>query len=234
MKNIFIFLVVINAVFASYVFWGNGALASEKTDKQLKSKSGNISSLALLSELSSDEIAHTEKPEQKIGSQSNGFVPAGGCILVGEFDSLLYAEYFLEKMIPMGVTASIKKLPAASAQRHSVLVHPFGGQNSVFEILFKVQEMGYSGTVVSGADGQSHVALGDFEQIEDAYELIGRANRHGIKTFIYTISEIKESIWVELDLRFGGKIDEEVIKFASDKNNYIEIRQNVCLGIANS
>lgn len=236
MKNIFIFLIAINAIFAGYVFWGKGALADERREVQMDSSALKVSSLALFSELTDDEVAYAEKPEDVPESSPSDLMQAGdsGCVLVGAFDSLLYAEYFLEKMISLGGKASIKKLSTPGEQRHNVLVHPFDERDTVFETLFKIKEMGLNGAIVSGADNKSQVSLGSFEGVEGAQDLIERMNAQGVKAFTYSLREAKKSIWVELDMRFGGKIDEEVIKFASDKNNYIEIRQNVCLGIANS
>lgn len=228
MKYIFVFLLVVNV---GYFFWINIERVSWPQG-DLKSSGIKDSS----SSTSSDLVSINQEIENlyQVAASAHSPVPSPSlCVLVGPFESLLYAEYFQENLAQHDVVGEIHHLPA-NKTLYELTVKIDGAVENPVEVLYQLRERNLEGFIVGDKHGNKKISLGRFVDPEALEDRRLSVEAMSLASEINQLESQEKIHWVEIKNQFAEKLNGLMINGALVKKNYIEIKQNVCLGIANN
>lgn len=230
MKHIFIFLAIINVAYFFY-----GLLSGSFADDVQKAGGTLTTSLKPIVESNSftnDEIKHLYSSAGVEKHSLPDAVKANMCVLVGPFESLLYAEYFQEEIVVHQIDSQIHLL-SLNRPLFEIVIDLAVVEENPLEILMRLQKADIEGFLVEEGERKS-ISLGRFIDEATAIDRKNIARSLGLEAQIIPVDGREKNYWVEINNRFADKLSELVINGSLREKKLIEIKQNVCLGIANN
>lgn len=230
MKLIFIVLLVGNLIFFLFQFLGKPDPASTK---QPVAEYKNIGNLQTLNERDAKNKRASKDIKKPESASMAGAVSNEKCELVGPFAELLHAEYLVERLTALEVSAAIKQVEIADGKNYWVYLKP---EMSEKEALRRLSEIQQSKAIDSYIIPAGELANGiSFGQFTDEKEAIAKAEQIKAQGYAAEIKEIPKShneTWVEVREKPDQKISEEKWSGLLKEEKAIERRQNYCLGVA--
>ena len=112
-------------------------------------------------------VVSVKKPKQAV------------CTIVGAFDKLLKAEYFVERLAALGLQAEVKELVVASKPGYWLHLKPELSRKEALRRLSELQRRGIDSYVIPSGDLANGISLGMFSQQDSAVGLQEKIRQHG-------------------------------------------------------
>ncbi len=242
MKAVFICLLVLNAGFLAW------ALAKEEpVPVVVKAKSGaDVTEIALLNEreapsgeVSAEQLA--EKVRIPVDSVEN-IVPAPElaeavkadpvCTLLGPFDELLQAEYAVEHLASLEVSAAIETLEIPGDPGFWVYLSPLPSRKEALRKLHELQAKGIDSYVIPKGDIVNGISFGMYSRAGSAETRQKEVASYGYQADIKEVVRSYEETWVVVQPPEAEKMNSESWQSFMNKRKGIERRENYCPGVA--
>ena len=191
-------------------------------------------SIRLLHETLSQTSAQAAEPE--VGPDAIGVpIPKKPvCTLVGSFEKLLQAEYFVERLVALGLSARVKQVIVASKPAFWLYLTPEASRKEALRRLRELQNRGIDSYVIPSGERTNGVSLGVFSKREGAEVLQARVEKLGYSTEIIGIPREQKEIWVLLPQGEAVKLSRERWAELISSGESLQKRQNFCADIASA
>lgn len=242
MKAVFICLLVLNVGFLAWVL-----TKEDPVQVVAKAKPGEgVSEIALLSErkVSPDE-ALTEQVEEKVRIPVESVeniepVPQLAevakadpvCTLLGPFDELLQAEYAVEHLASLEVSAAIETLEIPGDPGFWVYLSPLPSRKEALRKLHELQAKGIDSYVIPKGDIVNGISFGMYSRAGSAETRQKEVATFGYQADIKEVVRSYEETWVVVQPPEAEKMNNESWQSFMNKRKGIERRENYCPGVA--
>lgn len=224
----------------------NGAVDSSASVSALSAQPAGVATVTLLSEKPSVPISSVKvtpsvasKPESSSGSRqiSTPSLPAVAvqqplCTLVGAFEKLLKAEYFVERLQSLGLQASVKNVVVDSDPGYWLHLPPEKSRKDALRRLSELQRRGIDSYVIPSGNLANGISLGMFSGRAGAESMQQRIQQQGYKPEIVEVPREQKEIWVFLPEGEAAKLSDERWAELLSSEEYLQKRQNVCSDVA--
>ena len=233
MKLIFIVLLVGNLAFFLLQFLGKSDTAKSEQASLIEYR--NLGNLQMLKELDS-KGKHTSKDVKKTVSQSvpSPELSAGEkCELIGPFAELLHAEYLVERLTSLEVSASVKQVEIADGKNYWVYLKPEMSEKEALRRLSEIQQSkAIDSYIIPSGELANGISFGQFPNEKEASIKAEQIRAQGYAAEIKEIPKTHNETWVEVREKSDQKVSEEKWLVLLKEEKAIERRQNYCLGVA--
>lgn len=234
MRAILFFLLAANLAFFGYHFFyaaKNDAVVEVKTQERLVTGVG----LKLLTEQSDSAVLRARpKDESKrdvpvsVGEKSD----AEFCTMIGPYSQLLQAEYAVERLTALGVTAHITPVEIKDGESYWVYLRPEVSEKEALRRLYELQKKNIESHIITKGELSNGISFGRFADYSDAEVRSAEIKKQGYEVDIKMLPKMIQETWVVIDTGFAEKIDETVWIDLLSQESTLEKRQNFCLGVA--
>jgi cell division protein FtsN len=248
-------LIVINILaFVYFQLFSNTPVNEASVNVQSSPQSSP--SLTLLAEKQLDDIVPEEEqqPEQEQVAENSespvavpdlsetatddGFMPSVNgepiCTLVGAFDRQLKAEYFVERLLALGLNSEIKNIAVEIETWYWLYLPPEPSRKEALRRLSEVQSRGIESYVVPTGRLANAISLGTFSKLDLAEAMKADVIKQGYKPEITEVPREQKEIWVFLPQGEAAKISPERWAELLSSQDYLQKRQNLCADVASA
>jgi len=233
MKLIFIVLLVGNLAFFLLQFLGKSDTSNSEQASLIEYR--NLGNLQTLKELDS-KGKHTSKDVKKTVFQSvpSPELSAGEkCELIGPFAELLHAEYLVERLTSLEVSASVKQVEIADGKNYWVYLKPEMSEKEALRRLSEIQQSkAIDSYIIPSGELANGISFGQFPNEKEASIKAEQIRAQGYAAEIKEIPKTHNETWVEVREKSDQKVSEEKWLVLLKEEKAIERRQNYCLGVA--
>jgi len=233
MKLIFIVLLVGNLAFFLMQFLGKSDAANSKQSSLVEYR--NLGNLQTLKERDS-KGKHIPSDAKKAVAQSEPFSePRAGekCELIGPFAELLHAEYLVERLTSLEVSAAVKQVEIADGKNYWVYLKPEMSEKEALRRLSEIQQSkAIDSYIIPSGELANGISFGQFPSEKEASVKAEQIRAQGYAAEIKEIPKTHNETWVEVREKSEQKISEEKWLVLLKEEKAIERRQNYCLGVA--
>ncbi|MBX2808398.1 MAG: SPOR domain-containing protein [Cellvibrionaceae bacterium] len=227
-------LLALNAVVFVYFQWfADPSPASAGDESSLPLLVDDAPPLVLLGEGGDGPSANTEalsppaRPPKIEKSRSL-------CTLVGPFDKLLQAEYFLESLAAENVVAEIRNIIVNSDEGYWLHLAPESSRKKALRRLSELQRQGIDSYVIPSGNLANGISLGMFSRRARAQAMSDEIAKQGYKPIIIAIAREQKEIWVFLASAEAHKLSDQRWSELLSSAQYLQKRQNLCSDIASA
>jgi len=229
-------LVVLNiAVFVYFQLFAKKE-SSDSIVKPVAPVLGSIESVVLLSEVKGSvpvESIKVESPTVRPEMLPKPFeIDEPLCTLVGSFKRLLKAEYFVERLQSLGLSAEVKNLVVDSQPGYWLHLPPEKSRKEALRRLSELQRRGIDSYVIPSGNLANGISLGMFSSKERAESMMSSVSAQGYKPQIVDVPREQKEIWAFLPQGEAAKLSDERWSELLSSEEYIQKRQNVCSDVA--
>ena len=179
-----------------------------------------------------NDVEIIEKPRESISVVQKRKEPV--CTIVGSFDKLLKAEYFVERLMALGLDAEVKELVVASKPGFWLHLRPEPSRKEALRRLRELQSRGIDSYVIPTGDLANGISLGMFSNRESALALQQSVRQQGYQPEILDIVREQKEIWIMMLPGVAAKLSAERWAELLSSDQYLQKRQNFCADIASS
>lgn len=187
--------------------------------------------LQLLSERKTSGLARSSAAS--VASAAQASVPATGlCDMVGPFERLLSAEYFVEALVALDVAALVKELEVPEGTGYWVHLPPESSKKEALKRLREVQAKQIDSYLIPKGELANGISFGMFTLEELAVARRDDMRSLGYEANIREITRTRKEIWVVLGQGQAQKLSSETWLDLLSRENNVEKQQNYCSGVA--
>lgn len=238
MKNVFLVLMLGNALLVSWTIWQAKSNVEIKPVAEVVAPTG-AAKLVLLSDLSTerlqeltDEVALTATSPKSKGIQAEDARPL--CKMIGPFVKLLQAEYAVEHLKALEVNAEIRKVDVPTESDYWVYRQPLASQREAMVLLRELQSKGVDSYVFTKGELSNGISFGLFSKKASAKRRQGEVKALGYESAIHEQKKFNEETWVVVAKEQADKLSQPSwLKFMAERKNK-KIEENYCPGVASS
>ncbi len=158
---------------------------------------------------------------------------ADKCELIGPFAELLHAEYLVERLTALEVSAAIKQVEIADGKNYLVYLKPEMSEKEALRRLGEIQQSkAIDSYIIPSGELANGISFGQFTTQNEAADKAGQIRAQGYAAEIKEIPKSHNETWVEVHQKAGQKLSEEKWLSLLKEEKAIERRQNYCLGVA--
>lgn len=154
------------------------------------------------------------------------------CTLVGSFKRLLKAEYFVERLQSLGLSAQVKNLVVNSEPGYWLHLPPEKSRKEALRRLSELQRRGIDSYVIPSGNLANGISLGMFSDKQRAEAMKDKVGSQGYTSEIVSVPREQKEIWVFLPQGEAAKLDDERWAELLSSEEYMQKRQNVCSDVA--
>lgn len=154
------------------------------------------------------------------------------CTLVGAFKRLLKAEYFVERLESLGLSAQIKNVVVNSQPGYWLHLPPEKSRKEALRRLSELQRRGVDSYVIPSGNLANGISLGMFSNKERAEAMLASVVAQGYQPKIVNVPREQKEIWAFLPQGEAAKLSDERWAELLSSEEYIQKRQNVCSDLA--
>ena len=184
-------------------------------------------SIRIVSEFSDKQVVSSAEPSVE---QLNSEVPL--CSLVGEFTTLLKAEYFLERLMALGLQAEIKSLVVSSKVSFWLYLPPEASRKEALRRLSELKRQGVDSYVIPKGNLANGISIGLYSRKDRAELVKDSIVKLGYTPKVEAIARDKKEIWVFLPEGEASKISPERWSELLSGKDLLQKRQNLCSDVA--
>ncbi|MBX2809908.1 MAG: SPOR domain-containing protein [Cellvibrionaceae bacterium] len=156
------------------------------------------------------------------------------CTLVGPFEKLLSAEYFIESLSAESISAEIKNIVVTSDEGYWLHLAPESSRKEALRRLSELQRQGIDSYVIPSGNLANGISLGMFSRRERAQAMKDQVREQGYKPIITAIAREEKEIWVFLNAGEASKLSDLRWSELLSSAQYLQKRQNLCSDIASA
>ncbi|TQV67296.1 SPOR domain-containing protein [Exilibacterium tricleocarpae] len=237
MRWIFLTLLLANGVILAWQLLRDPEpQAPAVTAKPVVAEREGVEWLTLLSELEGQALADMLREKGRLQLTENTGAVQGEplCTLVGPFEKLLRAEYFIERMAALEIAAEIQDVEIPGEVGYWVYLPPEVSRKEALRRLHELQAKGVDSYVIPKGELANGISFGMFSQealaLRRQEDMVNRGYAAEIKEMARTYKET----WALLRPDQAAKISEELWFQVTADNPGIERRQNFCPTVAST
>lgn len=229
-------LVILNiAVFVYFQLFTESS-PSISAETLVPSAAGSIASVTLLSEVKDsapvESIRVEAPPLPSVEPEKPLTINEPLCTLVGAFKRLLKAEYFVERLQSLGLSAEVKNVVVDSQPGYWLHLAPEKSRKEALRRLSELQRRGIDSYVIPSGNLANGISLGMFSNKERAESMLASVGAQGYKPQIVNVPREQKEIWAFLPQGEAAKLSDERWSELLSSEEYIQKRQNVCSDVA--
>lgn len=239
MKNVFLVLILANALLVSWTIWQSKLKVEVKPAVEVAAPLP-AAKLVLLSELPEEQrlsLAEAVNPDPMITSQVDEVVVEGGrplCKMIGPFAKLLQAEYTVEHLSALEVAAEIKIVDVPAESDYWVYRQPLASRREAMVLLRELQVKGVDSYVFTKGELSNGISFGLFSRKASAVRRQEEVRILGYESAIHEQKKFNQETWVVVPKEQADKLSQPSwLKFMSERKNK-KIEENYCPGVASS
>jgi cell division septation protein DedD len=156
------------------------------------------------------------------------------CTLVGAFDRLLKAEYFVERLSALGLSSEIKNIAVEIETWYWLYLPPEASRKEALRRLSEVQQRGIESYVIPSGNLANAISLGTFSKKDLALAMRDTVIKQGYQPEISEVPREQKEIWVFLPQGEASKISAERWAELLSSQDYLQKRQNLCSDVASA
>ncbi len=229
MRTLFIILVVLNLlVFAS--IW-----VAEAPSPGAAARSPHVAGGERLQLLGETDGYRQHQAQRSLPASPAPATAEGDqamCTMVGPFAQLLQAEYLVDRLVSMDVSAVIRTLEVPDGVRHLVYLPPEVSEAAALRRLHEVQARRIDSYMIASGDLANGISLGIYTERADAEARLREIRDLGYQPAVREQARTISEIWVSLPAAEGESIDSRLWMDLLRQQAGLEKRQNFCPGVA--
>lgn len=228
MRSIFFALVAINIVaFIVQLFIGSSEPMQAKAPPPQRVSGG--AALQLLEEVAGGSGLN-EKSRRAVASVSSA--NANMCTMVGPYAQLLHAEYLVERLAAMDVTAVVKSIEVPDSVGYWVYLPPEMSEKEAWRRLHEIQAKNIDSYIIPSGELANGISFGMFNDRGTAQARLEEIRMQGYRADLREVERTHNETWVTLGPGEAEKIDATVWVDLLNQQPGLEKRQNFCQGVA--
>lgn len=232
MRSIFLVLVIANLAFFAHQFFFAETVEQKSVGQVVPDTQLPHNHLQLLSELDENNNL-TKKIDEQASVKPDGDLAGGDlCTMLGPYDQLLQAEYAVERLTALGVSAHIRPIEIQEGESFWVYLKPEMSDKEAVRRLYELQKKNIESHVITKGELTNGISFGRFADYAEAEIKLNEIKNQGYDAAIKHLPKTIQETWVVLDSGFAEKVDESVWVDLLSKQSNLEKRQNYCLGVA--
>ncbi|MBU2884556.1 SPOR domain-containing protein [Gilvimarinus agarilyticus] len=205
--------------------------AEEAVAVQSAPVSSGGEALRLLSE--GERSTQVSRSSEAARATVEASVPKEGlCDMVGPFERLLRAEYFVEALQALSVTATVKALEVPEGKGYWVHLPPESSKKEALGRLREVQAKQIDSYLIPKGDLANGISFGMFTRQELALAKLDEMQTLGYEAEIREITRTRKENWVVLGAGQAQKMSNERWLELISRENNVEKQQKYCSGVA--
>lgn len=180
------------------------------------------------------ELSSQETVDEWIESKGGADLSGGRaiCTLVGPFKKRLPAEYFVERLGALDVSASVELLEVPGDPGFWVYQEPESSRKAALRRLHELQAKGIDSYVIPKGELENGISFGLFSDRNRAEEQLEVVHGSGYAADIRVVARSFEEIWVSMAGGQAEKIGDERWLELLNREDGLEKRQNFCPDVA--
>lgn len=188
----------------------------------------------LLSELEEETLQAMMANRQrvKLNPEPAAEVKTPLCTLVGPFEKLLRAEYFVERLQALDVKAEIQEVEVPGEVGYWVYLPSLGSRKEAFDRLRELQSKGIDSYVIPRGDLENGISFGMFSQQALADRRLADMRKQGYPAELQEVKRSYKETWVILQPGQSQRLDPESWQSVLAEEAGLERRQNYCPAVA--
>jgi hypothetical protein len=232
MKLIFIVLLVANLAFFLLQFLSKSDVTSSRQSTVAEYK--NLGNLQTLKERESKTKPKTTEAKKDAPESTSSAASVGEkCELIGPFAELLHAEYLVERLTSLEISAGVKQIEIADGKNYWVYLKPEMSEKEALRRLSEIQQSkAIDSYIIPSGELANGISFGQFPNEKEASAKAEQIRAQGYAAEIKEIPKSHNETWVEVREKSDQKISEEKWAMLLKEEKAIERRQNYCLGVA--
>lgn len=235
MRAIFILLLVANVAFFGYQYFvaGENDVAINEARNVAAVIGGDQLQLlaeqegALAPRIKTTTAGRAESPVIDGEKQTTEF-----CTMIGPYSQLLQAEYAVERLVALGVTAHITPVEIKEGESYWVYLKPEVSEKEALRRLYELQKKNIESHIITKGELANGISFGRYADYVDAEARSAEIKKQGYEVEIKMLPRMIQETWVVVEAGFAEKINESVWVDLLAKESALEKRQNFCLGVA--
>lgn len=186
-------------------------------------------SLQLLRELNADTVRRmmSSRPTEPPASSAEAM-----CTLVGPFETLLKAEYLVERLAALEVEARIEDLEIPGEIGYWVYLPPLETRRQAFNKLREIQAKGIDSYVIPRGELANGISFGMFSRQDLAKNRVADMRSQGYAAEIKETPRIYRETWVVVAPGQAQYLDAGMWQTVLEGSDNVERRQNFCPTVA--
>lgn len=228
MRSIFFSLLAINVI----VFFGQLFIGSPESTKPSATPPPRLLNGASLQML--DESGRKAVSEKATGDRAASADNRNEemCVMVGPYSQLLHAEYLVERLAAMDVTAVISSVEVPDSIAYWVYLVPEMSEKEALRRLYEIQAKNIDSFIIPSGELANGISFGMFNDQGVAQARLEEIRMQGYQPKLREIERTHRETWVTLAPGEAEKIDAAVWVDLLNQQPGIEKRQNFCQGVA--
>ena len=154
------------------------------------------------------------------------------CTLVGPFEKLLNAEYFVERLSALSVLSEIKRLTVAGDKGFWLHLSPLVSRKEALSLLRELQQKQVDSYIIPSGELANGISLGMFSDRSRAQDMEASIKRLGYNPEIAEVSRDQQEIWLYLPQGEAAKLAENRWLELLSAEESLQKRQNLCSDVA--
>jgi len=236
MRAIFLVLLVANlAFFVHQYFFAADDKVAVSNSQAAAAQAELKNNLQLLSEAPEQKgvIKKTEAVAQAKPAGAEGEVKNSDlCTMLGPYEQLLQAEYAVERLNALGISARIAPIEIQEGESFWVYLKPEMSEKEAVRRLYELQKKNIESHVITSGELANGISFGRFAEYAEAETKLNEVKSQGYDVAIKRLPKTIQETWVAIDSGFAEKVDDSVWSDLLSKQLGLEKRQNFCLGVA--
>ena len=192
--------------------------------------------LRLLDELEGQALAEmlSEKGRLRLADNPRSADGKPLCTLVGPFEQLLRAEYFIERMSALDIVAEIQDVEIPGETGYWVYLPPEVSRKEALRRLHELQAKGVDSYVIPKGELANGISFGMFSQEALALKRRQAMISQGYGAEIKEMARTYKETWALLRPDQAAKMSQELWLQVAADNPGVERRQNFCPTVAST
>jgi hypothetical protein len=190
--------------------------------------------IKMLSELEEETLQAMMANRQrvKLNPETNVETTAPLCTLIGPFEKLLRAEYFVERLQALDVVGKVQEVEIPGEVGFWVYLPSLSTRKEAFDKLRELQSKGIDSYVIPRGDLENGISFGMFSQATLAKQRLADMRSQGYGAELQEVERSYKEIWVILQPGQSQQLDPESWQSVLAEETGLERRQNYCPAVA--
>jgi len=195
---------------------------------------GNAETIKLLSELEEETLQAMMAKRERLRLQPKPTEASTEplCTLVGPFEKILNAEYFVERLQALDVQGQVQEVEVPGELGYWVYLPSLSSRKEAFDTLRELQSKGIDSYVIPRGDLENGISFGMFSQENLAKRRLEDMRKQGYAAELQAVERSYKETWVVLQPGQSQLLDPESWQRVLANENGLERRQNYCPPVA--
>lgn len=150
------------------------------------------------------------------------------CTLVGPFERILRAEYFVERLQALDVRSQVQEVEIPGGVNYWVYLPSQGSRKEAIDKLREIQSKSIDSYVIPRGDLENAISFGVFSQKTLADQRLEAVQELGYEAILSERERSTKEVWVILEPGEAQHLDQESWLSVMANENNLQRRQNYC------